>query len=84
MQPHWHIQIQGVSNLLVQSESQFLRAFVDIVVDVNVDVDVDVDVDDDVNDDVDDDDVNDVEGEGQSATNQDNHQESQSCAALSS
>ena len=35
-------------------------------------------------DDVNDDDEQNVEGEGQSATNQDNHQESQSCTALSS
>ena len=48
-----------------------------------------LDDDDDVNEDDADDDVNEedehnVEGEGQSATNQDNHQESQSCTALSS
>ena len=35
-------------------------------------------------DDVNDDDEHNIEGEGQSATNQDNHQESQSCTALSS
>ena len=41
--------------------------------------------DDDVDDDVNDDDEHNVEGEGQSATsNEDNHQESQSCTALSS
>ena len=38
----------------------------------------------DDNDDDDDDDEHNVEGEGQSAINQDNHQESQSCTALSS
>ena len=40
----------------------------------------DVDADGDVNDD----DEHNVEGEGQSATNEDNHQESQSCTAKSS
>ena len=40
--------------------------------------------DDDGDDDVNEEDEHNVEGEGQSATNQDNHQESQSCTALSS
>ena len=40
--------------------------------------------DDDNDDDVNDDDEHNVEGEGQSATNEDNHQESQSCTAKSS